>query len=262
MKTEDEKKVVPSFNELVFENRNKEYGAYQIRKKYDSALFWSIFVSVFFISATVITPFIVYEGMPIEVVPIDDDKAFELDSTIIIDRPEPEPPKPMVEKAPKLDYSRPVIVDSLSNEEAKKFLSNDVRNANITNDSVPDYTPEPERPEIEPEDNTINESFSVTEKPYFGIGGDNEFRSWIAQNIVYPQSAIDALIQGKVYMQFVVEKDGSISNIQVIRSIDPDLSKEAVKVLEQSPKWNPGKINGSPVRVKISFPITFSINNN
>ncbi len=263
MKTEDEMKVVPSFTELVFENRNKEYGAYQIRKKYNSTLFWSILISAFFISATVITPFIVYEEEPIIVKPLNDKGVVEFDSTINITIKNPEPPKPLVEKIPKLDYSRPEIVDTLSNEEAKQFQSNDDRNADTQNDTINDFNSEPDRPEIGPEiDNTINDIFKVNEKPYFGIGGDNEFRSWIAKNIVYPEAAIETNTQGRVYLQFVVERDGSISNIEIANKIDPVLGKEAIRILELSPKWNPGKINGNPVRVRYSFPITFTLNSN
>lgn len=262
MKTEEEKKVVPSFNELVFENRNKEYGAYQIRKKYNSALFWSILVSIFFISATVITPFVIEKNEPIKPKVLKDSNVVVFSGTVLlpIDEPKIEPEKVEV-KAKPLTYVAPEVVDSLSLDDKNSLMSNADLNDLVKNDSIVEYRNEP-RIEIAPEVNEkINEPFSVTEKPYFGVGGDSEFKNWIAQNIVYPPSAIEANLQGRVYLQFVVEKDGSISNIQVLKSIDPEFSREAVRVLELSPRWNPGKIDGTPVRVKVSFPITFTLKN-
>ncbi len=259
MKTQDEKKeVVPSFNDLVFENRNKEYGAYTIRKNYNAALMWSMLVSVFFISASVITPFIIEQGKPIHIdTPKDDPKVIVIEKIILpVNNPEPE--KPEVKIKP-LTYVAPVVVDTMSPEQENQILTISDINDLPKNDSSFNYIPEKTRIEVEPENNTINEPFSVTEKPFFGSGGDNEFRSWIAKQIVYPQSCIETNTQGKVYLQFVVEKNGSISNILIQRSVDPELSKEAIRVLELSPSWNPGKINGSPVRVRVNFPITFSL---
>ena len=259
MKTEDEKKVTPSFDDLVFENRNKEYGAYKMRKNYNSALLWSLLISVFFIGATVFTPFIVYEPVHITKPVVNDTLDVEFTDLTQIQNQKIEEPKQIIEKTPQLDYSKPEVVEKITPEEENKFLTSDELNSLVKNDSISDYKPDV-RVEIAPELNDkINESFSVTEKPYFGIDGDNEFRGWIAKHIIYPQSAIDANLQGRVYLQFVIEKDGSISNIQIVKSIDPEFSKEAVRVLELSPKWNPGKINGMPVRVKINFPITFAI---
>ncbi len=85
---------------------------------------------------------------------------------------------------------------------------------------------------------------------------------WISQNIKYPPLAADNGIQGKVYLKFVVEKDGSISNIEVIRGVDPSLDKEAVRVISKMPKWKPGKQRGKPVRVSYNLPITFQLNRN
>lgn len=259
MKTEDEKKVTPSFDDLVFENRNKEYGAYKMRKNYNSALLWSLLISVFFIGATVFTPFIVYEPVHITKPVVNDTLDVEFTDLTQIQNQKIEEPKQIIEKTPQLDYSKPEVVEKITPEDEGKFLTNDELNKLVKNDSVVECKPEA-RVELGPDANDkINETFSVTEKPYFGIGGDNEFRGWIAQHIIYPESAINASLQGRVYLQFVVEKDGSISNIEVVKSTDPEFSKEAIRILEKSPAWNPGKINGTPVRVKIHFPITFSI---
>ena len=260
MKTNDEMKDVPSFDELVFENRNKEYGAYQIRKGYNGALIWSILVSVFFISATVISPMFIDRETPIvKATPIDS-VVFTPDNTIKIDIPDDPKPEPVAVKIPA--YVAPEVVDSVLPEKVNEFKPYEDYERNMKNDSIVEYTPI-ENPEIakEVEDNSIREIGDIPEKPYFGIGGDLEFRAWIAKNLIYPSVPLENGVQGRVYLKFVVEKDGSLSNVTVIRSVDPDLSQEAIRVVSLSPKWNPGKQNGKPVRVNFTFPIIFAIRN-
>lgn len=96
--------------------------------------------------------------------------------------------------------------------------------------------------------------------PKFGkSGGLDEFRTWCFQQIVYPQAAVDNGIQGSVVLSFVIEKDGTLTNIKVLRSRDRDLDAEAVRVLKSSPKWQPGKNRGKPVRVTYTLPINFQL---
>lgn len=261
MKTRDEMKNIPSFDDLVFENRNKEYGAYKMRKSYNAALLWAMFVSVFFISASVITPFIIEKGNPVIIdKPIVDRPIIYTGTIDPKDLIKPEEPKiePLKIKVPV--YVAPEVVDSIMKDDPNVLLSNEELNKVVKNDSATEeiqtltVVADPVVGNNEPLD-LVN----VSEKPFFGTGGDNEFRSWIAQNVVYPQSAIDVNLQGRVYIQFVVEKDGTLSNVIVARSVDPILDQEAIRVIEASPKWNPGKQQGTPVRVKFFFPITFSI---
>ena len=75
----------------------------------------------------------------------------------------------------------------------------------------------------------------------------------------YPQIALENGVQGKVFVQFVVEKDGSVSNIKVVRGVDASLDKEAVRVVSVMPKWKPGKQRGKAVRVAYTLPIAFQI---
>ncbi len=264
MKTKKDKPDVPSLNEIVFENRNKEYGAYVLRKKYNKSLIFSMIIGCFFISATVITPYAILKERPIQLT--DGSKSKEvvitLSEILPIDIPKEDLPKIEPMKENLQVYVVPKVVDSVSPDETNKFINIDDAKASVKNDSVTEYIPEV-KIEIDPEiDNEIKESFTVNEKPTFGMGGDNEFRGWIAKNIIYPPEAVDAELQGKVYLRFVVEKNGSISNVIVVRTPDPILSKEAVRVVEMSPKWTPGKINGSPVRVYVNFPITFTLQAN
>lgn len=85
-------------------------------------------------------------------------------------------------------------------------------------------------------------------------------QKWISRNVKYPQLAQDNGIEGKVYVQFVVERDGSISNIKVVRGVDASLDKEAIRVISDMPKWKPGKQRGKAVRVSFTMPIAFQLN--
>lgn len=263
MKTTDEKKMVPSFDELVFENRNKEYGAYKMRKKYNGALLWSLLVSVFFVSASVITPFVIKPGEAVVVNPNGDVTKVTFDPTNIpINVKKDEPPKDNVVKIKIPVYVAPKVVDSAELKNSQELLTNEELSKIVKNDSITEGDEiKPKTIENDPvfDDNKIEEIVNVSEKPYFGIEGDNEFRRWVSQNVVYPQGALAAYVQGRVYVQFVIEKDGSISNVKVMKSVDPELDKEAVRVIEASPKWTPGKQQGRPVRVFFTFPITFMI---
>ena len=104
--------------------------------------------------------------------------------------------------------------------------------------------------------------FDVVEQmPRFpGDNGDGAvLNSWLSKNLRYPPIAEENGIKGRVVCQFVVERDGSISDIRVVRSVDPSLDKEAVRVIKAMPKWIPGKQNGSSVRVKFTLPVTFTL---
>ncbi len=97
--------------------------------------------------------------------------------------------------------------------------------------------------------------------PKFGEGGLDEFRNeFVMKNLRYPEEAQENRISGCVYIEFVVEKDGSLSNFKSIRKADESLISEAIRVIKKSPKWTPGKHNGKLVRVKFTLPINFVLN--
>lgn len=111
--------------------------------------------------------------------------------------------------------------------------------------------------EVEPEEQTI---FEVVEKmPEFPDGGQAGLMQYLAKNIKYPTIAQENGTQGRVTCQFVVNKDGSIVDVKVIRGVDPYLDKEAVRVLTGMPKWKPGEQRGKPVRVKYTVPVMFRL---
>ena len=99
----------------------------------------------------------------------------------------------------------------------------------------------------------------VEDMPSFPGGNVSK---WIAKNVKYPVLAMENGIQGKVFIQFVIERDGSITDVKVVRGVDASLDKEAVRVVQSMPKWKPGKQRGKPVRVAYTLPINFQLSNN
>ena len=90
-------------------------------------------------------------------------------------------------------------------------------------------------------------------------GGQQAMLQWINNHMQYPQAALDQGIQGRVYVQFVVEKNGSLTNIKVLRNVDTSLSNEAIRLVQTMPRWTPGYKDGQPVRCQVTIPITFKI---
>lgn len=121
---------------------------------------------------------------------------------------------------------------------------------------APPPAPEPEPVHEEVEDNTIYDAPQVMASY---PGGENALYAWLGKNIKYPPRCQDQSVQGRVMLKFVVEKDGSIGAVQVLRSPDDDLSKEAVRVTKAMPKWNPAKQGGKPVRAYFTLPVMFRI---
>ena len=106
---------------------------------------------------------------------------------------------------------------------------------------------------------TQDSVYTVVEQMPEFPGGVNKLLDFISQNLQYPASAMESCIQGRIIVQFVIEKDGSVSNIKVIRGIEPACDAEAVRVVKLMPKWTPGKQNGEPVRCEYTLPVTFRL---
>lgn len=112
----------------------------------------------------------------------------------------------------------------------------------------------------EEEEEVEEEIFVVVEDmPTFRGGDVDKFREWVQKRVKYPQIAAENGIQGKVYIMFVVEPDGSVSNVSILRGVDPALDEEAIKGVEASPKWVAGKQRGAPVRVRFSITVNFQL---
>ena len=96
-------------------------------------------------------------------------------------------------------------------------------------------------------------------KPKFQGGDQNDFTKWVFNNIVYPEIAKENGVQGRVILQFTVDKDGSVKNVKVLRGVDSSLDKEAVRVVSSSPKWEPGRQRDKPAKVTFVFPVIFQL---
>lgn len=102
--------------------------------------------------------------------------------------------------------------------------------------------------------------FAIVEnKPMFQGGDANKFSKWVAENLQYPEIAKENGVQGRVMLQFKVNKDGSVSDIKVLRGVDSSLDKEAVRVISKSPRWTPGKQRDRAVAVTYTFPVIFQL---
>lgn len=112
----------------------------------------------------------------------------------------------------------------------------------------------------EEEEDEEEEIFVVVEDmPSFRGGDVNKFRDWVQKRVKYPQIAAENGIQGKVFIMFVVEPDGTVSNVSIMRGVDPALDNEAMRVVKASPKWVAGKQRGAPVRVRFSITVNFQL---
>ena len=99
-------------------------------------------------------------------------------------------------------------------------------------------------------------------KPSFQGGDANKFSTWVNTQLKYPDIAKNNGIQGRVTLQFTVDVDGSVTNVKVLRGVDPSLDNEAMRVVRLSPKWTPGRQKGKPVRVTYTFPVIFHLTDN
>ena len=112
--------------------------------------------------------------------------------------------------------------------------------------------------EVKPQEKNL-EYQDVEVKPTFQDGDANAFAMWVAQQMVYPETAKESGASGRVILQFTIAKDGSVTDVKVVRSVHPDLDKEVVRVVSSSPKWNPGMHEGKAVSVMFTFPVMFKM---
>ena len=170
-----------------------------------------------------------------------------------ITRPENTPPPPPPPPAPVVTEVLNVVEDDVELEQQDILTSEDTQEAAQT--AV--YTP-PAAVEEE-EEEAAQQIFTVVEEMPEFPGGMNELLKYLAKSIKYPVIAQENGIQGRVICAFVVNRDGSIVDAEVLRGVDPSLDKEALRVIMSMPKWKPGKQRGKPVRVKYTVPVTFRL---
>ena len=170
-----------------------------------------------------------------------------------ITRQENAPPPPPPPPAPAVAEVLTVVEDDVQLDDVDILSSED----DASTAQVQTYTP----PAVveEEEEESAKQIFTVVEEMPEFPGGQGALLQYLSKSIKYPVIAQENGIQGRVSCSFVVEKDGSVTDVQVLRGVDPSLDKEAIRVITAMPKWKPGKQRGKPVRVKYTVPVTFRL---
>lgn len=183
----------------------------------------------------------------------DQQQVIEEESIPITNDTPPPPPETSVAEPAMSDIID--IVDDDIKVDTKIIINEDDKNQGV---EIKEYVQAAEIAEEVVEEDVI--PFAIVEdKPMFQGKDANEFTKWVYNNIVYPEIAKENGVQGRVTLQFEIGKDGTVTNVKVLRGVDSSLDKEAVRVVSNSPKWTPGKQRGKAVKVKYNFPVTFQL---
>lgn len=273
----------PKWVEMVFAGKNKEYGAYQLRKGTSGRNIKALLILV--IAAALVGGFLAWKV--IEQKQAEEQQAYmeamelaKLQQQAKKEEKKKEPVKPKIEPKKEIPVARetqkftaPVIKkDELVKEEnqVKQMdkLDEKVAVGTENKEGTKDRLAEAVRSDIAvaapppppaPKPEVSNKVFEVVEEmPHFP-GGAAALQAFLSSNTKYPVVAQENGVQGRVIVSFVVERDGSITDVRVVRSVDPSLDREASRVVRSMPRWSPGKQNGSAVRVKYTVPVVFRL---
>lgn len=264
--------------DLVFEGRNKAYGAYRLRKSTTKRNILAmvavvILLVVAFIILTV-KNFVDEQRAKVamtQVAELTNYKQPEKKAEVKQKKIEVEPERVVERVKSSIKFTAPVIKkdDEVKPDEELKTQDElmstktaigtfDVKGNDDANGEVlkaKEVIAEPEPPKHEEE----NKVFDIVEQQPLFPGGPAALMKYLSENTKYPNVAQENGVQGRVTVQFVVEKDGSISDVHVLRGVDPSLDKEAVRVVKSMPRWTPGKQNGITVRVNYRVPVLFRL---
>jgi protein TonB len=256
---ENEKIKAPAFDDIVFETRNKEYGAYKLRTKYNRTVMWALLVGIVIIATTIITPYLNAKALENRMKRAErqvEIKMENLDQPNETVAPPPPPPPPPADVVQQQRYVPPVVVDSIKPEDVTQLMTADDAQVEIKDQEVVEVVEVKEEvQEAEPEEIPF---VVVEEMPMFP-GGDAELLKYIGANTVYPDIAKENNIQGRVIVRFCVTAKGGVSQVSILKGVDPELDKEAIRVVNTLPAFKPGKQGGKPVPVWYMVPITFTL---
>ena len=263
---------------LVFKDRNQQYGAYELRSHYGSTMVRAMAITFFSVAAFGITETVISRSKPIEpgpdlvrVVPVTlpDDKVYKMPEK----HKEAAKPKQEVKQQPPA-AAKPVSTQNINYKPVEdNKVTEDPKpvNPNIASGTVDKIVPgsNTDAPQIEesagkggngnaPTGNEIIEynDLQVMPEPF---GGVNAWSKFLQKNLRYPIMAQEAGASGKVFMSFIIEKDGHLSDITVMRKVGYGFDEEATRVLKIAPAWKPGMQNGQAVRVRYTIPINFQL---
>ena len=263
-----------TLNDIVFEGRNKSYGAYQLRKGYNSTMQRSVLLGVTFFLLIMLLPNLYARLVP---EPEKDDIGFEVKLTTVDIKPETTPP-PLPVEPPKTEpqpstvksTSFDVLPDHMVVEEATPPTVDDLEHAlpgqetvEGTSDLMDIVPPSAEAPAgkgkaVEAEA-PKEETFIIVEQAPAYLGGNAAMAEFLRKNLKYPAQASRANIQGKVFVSFIVGSDGRIEDVKTLKGIGFGCDEEAERVIKLMPNWKAGRQSGTPVRVRFNLPIVFQL---
>jgi periplasmic protein TonB len=264
-------------DDLVFEHRNKAYGAFSLRKLYPQNMTKGMVVGFSAFLLLIATP-VIYAKYQ-EYLKAQQDELL-MKEVVLAEPPPIDPKKPPPPPPPKIDpppikdqikFVPPVVKkdDEVVDEDPPPIIE-DLKDKELATETKegdedgvdaslvePEAPPPPPPPVIEEPEETFNTA-NVQQKPMFPDGEAALFK-YLSENIKYPAVAKDNGIQGTVVLSFVVSKTGNIEDVQVVRELEGGCSAEAVRVVRGMPNWTPGKNNGKPVKVKYTLPVKFKL---
>jgi len=259
----------PEWLELVFDNRNKEYGAYDLRKRYARTMVMAMgatFVGIGLLigAAVILQPKTIHVTMPIP----DPRVVVHLANPDVLKLPPPpkrlaEPPRPPVQiKTTALPP--PVVAPDIEVKtpppdvtQIKGAIGPVTIDGPVTAPNAPPATNTTTGTGTAPGPDTKVYDLGGIDVMPAPVGGEAAWMKFLSRNLRYPQAAQEDGVSGRVYMSFIVEKDGSLSNISVERAAGHGFDEEAARVLKLAKAWKPGMQNGQAVRVKYIIPINF-----
>ena len=252
-------KRAPGFDDIVFENRNKEYGAYNIRKRYHRALLIGFIIGMVVLTVTIIAPYFRASAQQKSARQKEREVVAVMEN---LDQPdqlqiEAPPPPPPAETQQQIKYVAPEVVDSIKPEEEVQLMTMDESVETVQDEEVVEVVEvvEEEVQEYKPPE----EVFVIVEEMPSFPGGTEALFKFIYDNIEYPRDALENGIEGNVVVRFCVTYQGKIEQASVIRGIHPSLDAEAIRLINSLPAWNPGKQAGNPVNVWYTLRVQFQL---
>ena len=265
------------FLDIVFNGRNKAYGAYELRRSYAKRLTMALVgvaIGTAVIAGAVILSQKLKKDAPEEKfvqteISLEEVKAPEEEKPI----EPPPPPPPKQEPPPQVEmkqFTPPVIKkdeevpDEQTMKSQEELVKSDVQisiaDVKGTNEETGvDIATLQEHKVIVQEEVVEEKVFEIVEQPPSFPGGEAAMYEWLSKNINYPVIAQENNIQGRVTCQFVVGRNGEIEDVRVVRGVDASLDKEAIRVIRSMPKWIPGKQGGNAVKVRYTLPVQFKL---
>lgn len=266
----------PTLDDIVFEHRNRDYGAYELRKSYHSVLRKAVLLGVGFATIGLGSSFAYLKMHQEATVKVTDyvHTISELPPPEEVlppaEKPTPPPPPPPIEKQLEVKaFLPPTPVDNalpetmLPPQEALTDViigTKDVVGEKSGGLPLIEDLPKPPTDEVTTAGVTEDNApfTSVEMMPEFE-GGNKKMYQWLSKNLNYPSAAVRANVQGKVFLNFIIERDGSITDVRVLKGIGFGCDEEAIRVVKEMPNWKAGRQNGRAVRVAYTIPIAFQL---